>query len=370
MKTIEQTIPHEKTAYLSSIYKDFTQLLFFDIETTGLSPKSASIYLIGCAFYTASGWVSRQYFAQTPKQEEEMLHSFCSFAAGFTDFVNFNGTTFDIPFIQARCKKYAIKAFEPANNIDIYRQIRPFKNLLHLSGCRQKQLEEYLGIYREDTFNGGELIELYQVYGETLDEKLLQILLLHNFEDIQGMLELSRIMAIPNLFAQGSFTVDTSVLQTVTDVKGALHQELQITLSLPSPLPALLSCHTEYMESRCFYFSGKDQKAILKLPIYNGELKYFYKDYKNYSYLPEEDQAMHKSVAVYVDKSRRMPATAANCYTRKSGLFLPYIKGTDDSLPVFLSAYKAKDSWILADEAFLSDQKLIHTYLCAVLKMF
>ena len=40
-------------------------------------------------------------------------------------------------------------------------------------------------------------------------------------------------------------------------------------------------------------------------------------------YLPEEDMAIHKSIASFVDKDYREQATAANCYTRKFSLYLP-----------------------------------------------
>ena len=36
---------------------------------------------------------------------------------------------------------------------------------------------------------------------------------------------------------------------------------------------------------------------------------------KNYYYLPEQNCAIHKSVAAYVDKSRRTAATKNTCYT-------------------------------------------------------
>ena len=36
--------------------------------------------------------------------------------------------------------------------------------------------------------------------------------------------------------------------------------------------------------------------------------------------------AIHKSVGIYVDASRRKKASAANCYTKKTGTFLPLPK--------------------------------------------
>ena len=91
--------------------------------------------------------------------------------------VHFNGTTFDVPFLQTRAKKFGL-SFVPASvQHDIYKKISPYKNLLHLPGCRQKQLEEFIGIHREDHFNGGELIELYHSYARQPAKELLDILL-------------------------------------------------------------------------------------------------------------------------------------------------------------------------------------------------
>ena len=52
-------------------------------------------------------------------------------------------------------------------------------------------------------------------------------------------------------------------------------------------------------------------------------MKYFYANYKDYYYLPGQDLAMHKSIASFVDSSRREQAKAENCYTRKTSSFLP-----------------------------------------------
>ena len=52
----------------------------------------------------------------------------------------------------------------------------------------------------------------------------------------------------------------------------------------------------------------------MKMPLLEGTLKYYYPDYKNYYYLPLEDEAVHKSVGVYVDRpagKKPKPPTAA-----------------------------------------------------------
>ena len=64
----------------------------------------------------------------------------------------------------------------------------------------------------------------------------------------------------------------------------------------------------------------------------------YYLDYKNYYYLPNEDMAVHKSVAVSVDRTHREKAAPENCYT-----------------------------WVAVDTAFLSSGRLLE-YVSHVLR--
>lgn len=97
-------------------------ILFFDIETTGFSARSACVYLIGCAYLTTNGWETRQFFAETPDDEADVLQQFFSFSASFPVMVHFNGTTFDVPFLQTRAKKFGL-SFVPASvQHDIYKK--------------------------------------------------------------------------------------------------------------------------------------------------------------------------------------------------------------------------------------------------------
>lgn len=370
MKTLEKNITSLKTESLRDCFPHPEEVLFFDIETTGFSPRGASVYLIGCAYFTTGGWRCRQYFAETPAKEAEILQAFTSFCASFSHFVHFNGTTFDIPFLQAKCKRHSLASFAPASHCDIYKRISPYKNMLHLPGCRQKQLEEFIGLFREDPFNGGQLIELYHAYGESRDQRLLEVLLLHNYEDLAGMLQLYSILAIPALFEQGEFTVEKALLQKAEDSDGVVCSEFLFRLSTKMPLPVPLSCHGSSGILKSCFVSGRDRQILIRLPVLEGELKYFYRDYKNYSYLPAEDAAIHKSVAVYVDKSQRMPATAATCYTRKSGRFLPCFGETVPDIPRFKKDYGEKQEWFAADESFLENEDLLKNYAAEVLAAF
>ena len=50
---------------------------------------------------------------------------------------------------------------------------------------------------------------------------------------------------------------------------------------------------------------SQNQFLCLLVIIYQGELKHFYPNYREYYYLPHEDRAIHKSVALYVDRNFR-----------------------------------------------------------------
>ena len=87
-------------------------------------------------------------------------------------------------------------------------------------------------------------------------------------------------------------------------------QELVITLKLEHPVPISVSCVTDE-----FYFTADREEARLLLHLKNGKLRQYYSNYKDYEYLPGEDQAIPKSLSRYMDKSLRMPATPQTCYT-------------------------------------------------------
>ncbi|MDE5717507.1 MAG: ribonuclease H-like domain-containing protein, partial [Lachnospiraceae bacterium] len=63
--------PLERTAPLD-------KFLFTDIETTGFTAKSSSLYLIGAAFYADGNWRIRQWFCENPTEEAAVLNAFMS----------------------------------------------------------------------------------------------------------------------------------------------------------------------------------------------------------------------------------------------------------------------------------------------------
>ena len=59
------------------------EILFIDIETTGLSPRSSDIYMIGTGFVENGKWVVRQFFAESAQEEEKVLSECSDFSRPF-----------------------------------------------------------------------------------------------------------------------------------------------------------------------------------------------------------------------------------------------------------------------------------------------
>ena len=341
---------------------DEKEILFIDIETTGLSPKDSEIYMIGAAFCDGTGWQIRQLFAEDPSREEEVLSAFSDFCRHYKVLLHYNGDRFDIPFLQNRYERHKLTDPLPSiRSVDLYKRIKPYKRLLGLADCKQKTIEAFLGIDRDDKYGGGELIIAYDDYVSTADESLLEVLLLHNFEDVKGLMDLLPILKYETFFDlfrnlpkisvrtdeeidesdyytknekdEESSTTDASEQDDKTfllparavkvqankykDLDGTEKKEVYMKLSLPISLPAPISGNGD----GC-YFRVKGNEAVVRVPLIEDELKYFYANYKDYYYLPSEDMAIHKNLAEFVDKDFREKAKPQNCYTKKEGQYL------------------------------------------------
>lgn len=100
--------------------------------------------------------------------------------------VHFNGDGFDIPFLQKRCKHFNLPySFSDVASFDIYKKVKPYRNLLGLDSLKQKSIEQFLGIARTDKYNGGQLIEVYKDYLMTHEQNLYDLLILHNEDDLK-----------------------------------------------------------------------------------------------------------------------------------------------------------------------------------------
>lgn len=339
------------------------ELLFFDIETTGFSAKTSALYLIGGLYYKHNHWEIAQWFADDYESEKELLLSFFHFLKNFSFLVHFNGNGFDIPFLLKKCEQYKLigteYSFEQIHSFDIYKAIYPHKKRLNMENLKQKTIESFLHINREDTYSGGELIAFYRKFlkikqNDSVDAKKLQhFLLLHNHDDLAGMLQFSNILFLTDLLNGNITFSNVSAKQTT--------KKVWFQCTLPFSFEISFFAKTE-----TFQLALEKTKLTLTVLTCQDTLKYFYDNYKDYFYLPKEDTAIHKSVATYVDKEFRQKAKKETCYTKKEGIFLPSY--STKLQPAFRVDYTSKQCFIEVTDGFLQDSLLLTDYLNCFLK--
>lgn len=328
--------------------------IFLDIETTGLSFRSSHIYLIGAIFYDKSKerLILRQWFLDQPAKEKELLSSLQEFLRPGKRLIHYNGSSFDLPYLSHKFDFYQLEnPIRSCSSLDLYQLLHPFQKLFGLPSMRQKDLETLMNCHREDTFSGGELISVYQNYLQSGEEKLFLALIKHNQEDLTGMLSLFPLLAIPKL-VDGTFFVEKAV-----------YNDEELLLFLKSDCPVVFSLTAAGSFCKLQVDNGN---CMLRIPSSFGVMKYFFKDYRQYFYLPEEDTAIHKSVGAYVDPEHRQKAKACNCYQKKEGVFLPQPEPV--FTPCFYESYKGFPGYFQWSESLSEQKELQHQYSVLMLQ--
>ena len=250
--------------YLSNVKNKLSEnsAIFYDIETTGLSRYTASVYLIGAVRYEKNQWILYQWMAENAEEEASVLQEFSVFLenAGYT--IQYNGNRFDQPFLEERYRKYKMDSpFAEKTSVDLYQLLKPCQSLLKLTRI------EVMG---------------------------------HNEEDLRGLGKIFPLLSLRKLY-------DGEYCPKQCEV---INQELKMTLELPAAVPINVSCG-----NTSFYLTVSDQEAKILVHLNEGKLRQYYRNYKDYEYISGEDTAMPKSISKYMDKSLRVAATPQTCYT-------------------------------------------------------
>lgn len=337
------------------------ELLCFDIETTGFSAKQSFLYLIGALYFRDGCWQMTQWLAESPEDEPALLEAFFSFCKSYRCLLHFNGDTFDLPYLKKKADLLSVTTdFPMIDSFDLYRQCRPLKKLLKLEHMNLKSLEQFISLDRIDSMSGGELIPIYQKFQSNGSHSLRKLLLRHNQDDLIGTLRLTPLLAYLDV-GRGRFEINHIDADQNDD-----SFSLTINLTLPDRVPKPVSINLP----DGYLILSKNSCRIL-LHGFTGTLKHFFPDYKNYYYLPAEDEAIHKSVASYVSSEHRRQAKAATCYCRKSGLFLPAFGSHNQ--PVFYRNYNEGPAFIEYTQTFLDNPEALRSYLtdyfCAALSI-
>lgn len=330
--------------------------LYIDIETTGFQRAFDMIYLIGLIYKDANNdWILEQYLCETKADEYELLYLLNHKLENYDLLVHFNGDRFDLPFIEARMHLYKItSSILKKPSFDYFPYIRVLKNVLNLEDAKLKSVEKVLGFKRSDPFTGGQLITLFKEYLKG-DVQLEIPLILHNEEDMIGLLQLNKFLPMLSFYHyEHPNQLAFHILHLEKKAK-KLSKNTCTFSPLDSFMPTYKDCVEDKIWKKTLTFSVKNSYAFsyednytkvtstfdslnsslfvtIEIPIHFGEYKYYFFDYKNYYYLPIEDMAIHQSIAEFVDRSHKKKATLQTSYQRSCDAFI--------ALPVSFSHYK------------------------------
>ena len=374
-------------AVLTSVFKNISleDTLLYDIETTGLNPKSSQLYLLGILLFHKENIELIQFFSESVLDEEEILEQFFQLCQTKKVLISFNGEGFDNRFIEAMAKSYGkLPLHLYLKQLDLFKLIRKRKKFYGLESASLKSCERFLGIYREDRCSGGELISVYQEYLQDKGNEKKNMLLLHNREDIQNLPALFSFLAYENIF-QGNVRFKRAELLAWDEMKeknynhqnenslqikdleleerqnSRTSEKLCLKFSLPSSIPVPLT-----LTPKNFLLEIKETSLCLTVPLYQGELCYFFKDYKDYEFIPSEDRVIHKSLAAIYPKEMREKAKASTAYQKMKTSFLPIFQEKEK---VFKKTYQDKQCFIPFKENTFESISPVE-YLLSFLKLY
>ena len=201
MKLIEKDITINRMNDPLFKWMSKSNIAYLDIETTGLSPKSSAVILMGLvkAFNkeTTAKTTLHQCLCSSPVEEQSLLEWTLKNLEGIDIIVTYNGAKFDIPFINKRMDKYGLPNIsKKIYHIDILQLVRNYSHLKDiLPNLKQKTIEQFLkrDSNRLDQISGADSVVMYDAYVETGSKQLEETILLHNHDDIFQLSTLTQI---------------------------------------------------------------------------------------------------------------------------------------------------------------------------------
>jgi hypothetical protein len=166
-------------------------MLFLDIETTGLGGAGAMAFLVGTGLIDNDQFVLRQYLALSPADEGALLDALLEDARLESEpvLVTYNGRRFDAPALDERATMHRRRAgFDSLRQLDLLHPVRSaYGGLLH--SCRLAVVEaEVLGLTRHDEdVPGAEVPQWYFQYLRTGDGRHLLPIINHNAQDVVSL---------------------------------------------------------------------------------------------------------------------------------------------------------------------------------------
>ena len=167
-----------------------SRVVFFDIETTGLSGGAGMLaFLAGCGWFEDGSFRVRQFFLNGPGGEHAMLDALTRMFDDASLLVTFNGRTFDVPVMDMRWAFH--RRDTPTGDLPHFDLLHPARRLwarrADAESCNLTSLERsILGFHRFNDVGGFDIPVRYFQFLRTGDTTLVDGVLEHNRHDIMS----------------------------------------------------------------------------------------------------------------------------------------------------------------------------------------
>lgn len=189
------------------------QLLFFDVESTGLAGGTGTVaFLIGMAYLEGTDWVLDQLFLPELGQEAPLLSYLAERLQRHPVLVSYNGKSFDWPLLRTRYLLQQLAVPELAAHVDLLHLCRRLGR--GLPNYRLGEVERHwLGFLRQDDLPSAAVPERYLAYlrGAAV---ALEPVFTHHRHDILSLIALYALLAsagdaqalVPGVLRAGALT--------------------------------------------------------------------------------------------------------------------------------------------------------------------
>jgi uncharacterized protein YprB with RNaseH-like and TPR domain len=170
-----------------------SRIVFFDIETTGLSGGAGTLPLLaGCGWFERGRFTVRQFFLSGPSGERALLDGLAEIFDAASLLVTYNGRTFDVPVMETRWAFH--RQANPSEDLPHFDMLPAARRLWgrgssqKTASCTLTSLERsILRFHRLDDVPGLEIPSRYFQFLRTGDVTTIAGVLDHNRHDIVSL---------------------------------------------------------------------------------------------------------------------------------------------------------------------------------------
>lgn len=290
---------------------------FIDIETSGLCKSSASILFVGLAIYENQSLTHHKWCLQAKDDEKQIIAACLDMLKKVTLLYSYNGTAFDLNFIQKKALSYG---FDPLLSSELkhidFKKLPLFKNMCSNTSLNRDILESQLGHQRVASAHGRGLAKNNLCYLNTGEAIYRQIMVAHHEEDLKSLLTMYTFYSFMKQLSHASldeWRLDPSHLILRFKLKYTYPFDLSFYMG-PYKLRYAASSH--FLEVHL-------SPSVLTLKRWLP-----YKDYFVVS-----GELLHHSLVTFIPSAYKKKATKEEAFIQQENLFIYHPDGSwqDDS---------------------------------------